>query len=129
MLSCFLVFLKVMSFIKIIIIIFILFVLSRTIVRFKRGDITSRELTIWAIFWLLVATATLVPKKTDTIAQWLGVERGADLLVYLSIIALFFVVFKIIVKLEKIDRDITKVVRHAALDQENTKTQKQENNS
>ena len=104
--------------IKVLIILFILFVLSRTIVRFKRGDITNRELTIWAIFWLAVAVATLVPKKTDAIAQWLGVERGADLLVYLSLIALFFAVFKIIVKLEKIDRDITEVVRKTALDNE-----------
>ena len=101
--------------IKIIIILFILFVLWRTAVRFKKGDITSRELTIWVVFWVLVTIAALVPQKTDIVAQWLGVERGADLLVYISIIVLFFVVFKIIVKLEKIDRDITKVVRNTAL--------------
>ena len=101
--------------IKTIIILFILFVLWRTFLRFKKEDITGREFSIWLIFWLLVGAATLVPQKTDIVAQWLGVKRGADLLVYLSIIVLFFVVFKIIVKLEKIDRDITKVVRHTAL--------------
>ena len=104
-----------MSFIKVIIIIFILFVLWRTFVRFRRKDITIRELSIWTFFWLLVIAVTLVPKQTDVIAQWLGVERGADLLVYLSIIVLFFLVFRIIVKLEKIDRGITKIVRSTAL--------------
>ena len=59
--------------------------------------------------------AALVPKETDVIAQFVGVERGADLLVYLSILVLFFTVFKIIVKLEKIDRDITKIVRETAI--------------
>ena len=101
--------------IKSVIILFIIFVLWRTFIRFKQRDITSRELIIWAIFWSLVAVATIVPKKTDTFAQWLGVERGADLLVYISIIVLFFMVFKIIVKLEKIDRDITGVVRNVSL--------------
>jgi len=101
--------------IKIIIILFIVFTSWRTILRFKKRDITSRELVIWLIFWALVAVATLIPKETDIIAQWLGVGRGADLLVYLSIIVLFFVVFKIIVKLEKIDRDMTKIVRSTAL--------------
>ena len=101
--------------IKIVIIVFVAFVLWRTILRFKKGDITSRELAIWVVFWLLGVAASLVPKQTDVIAQWLGVERGADLLVYLSIIVLFFVVFKIIVKLEKIDKNITKVVRNTAL--------------
>lgn len=101
--------------IKIVIIVFVCGVLAKTVGRFRQHEITGRELTIWTIFWLLVAGATIVPKETDVVAQWLGVERGADLLVYLSIIALFFMVFKIIVKLEKLDRDITKVVRHDAI--------------
>ena len=101
--------------IKAIIILFILFVLWRTILRFRQGDITFRELIIWVIFWFLVSVAALVPKKTDVVAQWLGVERGVDLLIYISIVVLFFIVFKIIVKLEKIDRDITQIVRTTAL--------------
>ena len=111
--------------IKIFIILFIIFVLSRIILRFKQGDITSRELAIWLIFWFLVGLVVAMPKKTDVVAQFLGVSRGADLLVYLSILVLFFIVFKIIVKLEKIDRDVTKVVRKVALDQENNRSRKQ----
>ena len=105
--------------IKIVIIAFVEGVLLKTVGRFRHNELSGRELTIWTIFWLLVAGATLVPKETDIVAQWFGVERGADLLVYLSIIALFFMVFKIIVKLEKLDRDITKIVRMQALDKEN----------
>lgn len=101
--------------IQTVIIIFILFVVWRTIIRFQRKDITSRELVIWLIFWALVAGATLAPKQTDVIAQFVGVERGADLFVYLSIIVLFFVVFRIIVALERIDRDITTVVREVGI--------------
>ena len=101
--------------IQFIIVIFILFVVSRIIFRFRKGDITSRELIIWLIFWLAVISAVLFPQKTDVVAQFLGVERGADLLVYLSIITLFFIVFKIVVRLEKIDRDVTSIVRNKAL--------------
>lgn len=104
-------------FIKVLILAFIAFALWRTALKYRQSEITGRELSIWAVFWLLVGLAALAPKKTDIIAQWLGVARGADLLVYLSIIALFFLVFRIIVKLEKMDRDITKVVRKNALDE------------
>ncbi|MAF13876.1 MAG: hypothetical protein CMI53_03215 [Parcubacteria group bacterium] len=107
--------------IKVIIIIFAAFVLWRTFVRFKAAEITSREVVIWTVFWLLVVGVTLVPQQTDTISQYLGVERGADLLVYLSVITLFFIVFRIIVKLEKIDKEITKVVRNTALKDINDK--------
>jgi len=102
--------------IQLLLIIFICYVVSRTILRFKKGDISSQELFIWLLFWGIVAGASLFPQKTDVVAQFLGVSRGADLLVYLSIIVLFFIVFKIIVKLEKIDHDITRLVRNQALD-------------
>jgi len=107
--------------IQIFILAFILFVISRIIARFRLGDVTSRELTVWLIFWFLVGAATLAPQKTDVVARWVGVERGADLLVYLSIMALFFIVFKIVVRLEKIDKDLTIIVRHAALTGNQTK--------
>ncbi len=101
--------------IKLVITVFIIFVVSRISLRFKKNDITLREFLIWLLFWVLVAAATWVPKKTDVIAQFLGVERGADLLVYVSIIVLFFIVFKLLTKIEKIDRDVTKIVREIAL--------------
>ena len=105
--------------IKVIIIAFVAFVLWRTFIRFRKSEITIQEVVIWSVFWLLVVGVTLVPQQTDTISQYLGVERGADLLVYLSVITLFFLVFRIIVKLEKIDKDITKVVRNTALTDNN----------
>jgi small membrane protein len=94
---------------------FVAYVVYRTTMRFRKGDINSREYTMWLVFWALVVVATLLPQKTDIIARALGVERGADLLFFVSIIVLFFAVFKIIVKLEKIDRNITEVVRRAAI--------------
>ena len=106
--------------IKIIIVLFAVFVLYRTFLRFQKRDITGRELVIWTFFWLLVIVATLAPQQTDIISQAVGVERGADLLVYLSVIVLFFIVFKIVVKLEKIDKNITEIVRNTAINNHKT---------
>jgi len=103
--------------IQILIIFFIIFVLARIIRQFKMGEITNRELFIWFVFWAVVAMAVMVPKKTDDIARLLGVARGADMLVYLSILGLFFIVFKMIVKLERIDKNITKIIRKISLDE------------
>jgi len=103
--------------IQLFIILFVLFVLLRIVSRFRQGDITGRELAIWAGFWFLVAIAALLPAKTDVLAAFLGVERGADLLIYVSVIVLFFIIFKVLVKLEKLDKQITKIVRQQALNQ------------
>ncbi|KKQ54037.1 MAG: hypothetical protein US74_C0053G0006 [Parcubacteria group bacterium GW2011_GWA2_38_13] len=79
---------------------------------------------MWSIFWFLVITATLWPKSTDIVARWVGVGRGADLLVYVSIMVLFFIVFKILVKVEKIDRDVTRVVRKWAIEEKEEEIKK-----
>jgi len=102
-------------YIKFIIIAFAVFALSRAFIRYKNEEIRFREFFIWGVFWLLVVSASLYPKTTDIIAKYLGVERGADLFVYLSIIILYFIVFKVLLHLKKIDREITDVVRKIAL--------------
>jgi len=43
------------------------------------------------------------------------VEKGADLAIYISILFLFYLVFKLIVKFDKQERDMTKLVREIAL--------------
>ena len=101
--------------IQVIIIAFVFFVLVKLTIRYKADDITNREFVIWLVFWFIVVAATLMPHKTDVVAQWVGVGRGADLLTYVSVIVLFFIIFRILVWLEKIDRDITGIVRAIAL--------------
>lgn len=103
---------------KYIIIIFSLFVIYKAGIRFKNKDITKRELFLWIIFWITVIVATLMPKNIDKIAQFAGVERGADLIVYLSIMVIFYLVFRILVSLEKNNREITTIVQKIALNKD-----------
>ncbi len=108
--------------IQFLIILFSLFALTRLRIKFKNKEISSKEFFLWFGFWILVIGATVWFRQTDIIANFFGVEKGADLAVYISIITLFYLIFKIIVKLDKLDRDITKIVRSVAIeDQEEEK--------
>ncbi|MBN1779205.1 MAG: DUF2304 domain-containing protein [Candidatus Buchananbacteria bacterium] len=104
--------------IQFLLVIFIIFVLTRIFLRYRAQDITGREFFLWLIFWLIVAITILLPQKTDLLAKWVGVSRGADLLVYLSVLVLFFIIFKILVRLEKINRDLVKIVRGLTIEKE-----------
>jgi len=105
--------------IKILILIFILYVLTRIYARYRKQDINGRELTVWLVFWLIVGIVVMIPKQTDVIAKFLGVGRGADLLIYLSVLVLFYLAFRISVRLENIDHDLTEIVRHIAISEVN----------
>lgn len=101
--------------IQLIIILFILFVFSRLVKKIKTGEITRKEFIGWVIFWLIVMAATISPPTTDIVANFFGVERGSNLAVYISIIVIFYLIFRIMVKLAEIDKNITKIVREDAV--------------
>lgn len=105
--------------IQVILIIFFLFAIFKVLSRYSNGGLTASESALWVVFWLLAVVVVFSPNSTVTLAKFLGVGRGADAVVYLSVALLFFIVFRIFVRLEKIDRQLTKLVRHNALKDKN----------
>lgn len=88
--------------------------------KLRRGQLKVRYFLIWLIVWLGLAVAAILPKTTEILARIVGVGRGVDAVLYFAVVGLMYAVFKIILKQEQIDRDITKIVREMALrDQKN----------
>jgi len=112
--------------IQIIIVAFTLFALSRTVSRFREGSLTVAWLVLWSAIWVAVAVAALLPQTTSWFARLIGVGRGVDAVIYLSIIVLFYLVFRVFLRLQKIDHDITLVVRELGLRRSSLKTGKEE---
>lgn len=100
---------------KILLALFIAFITWRTWVRRRLGEMTAREAALWTLLWLGVLAASLNPHATDVLARWFGVGRGADLLIFISVVALFSLVWWLLSRVQKVERDITAVVRNMAL--------------
>ena len=56
----------------------------------------------------------LFPDYTNTIAEKLGVGRGADLLFYICILFFLFIVLKIIARIRRLEQMITELIRQQA---------------
>ena len=100
---------------KIFLTLFIATVVRRTWAQRRRGEMTGREAALWTALWLLVLAAMLNPHATDVVARWFGIGRGADLLIFLSIVALFSLVSWLLSRVERIGRQMTEIVRREAL--------------
>jgi len=107
-----------MSPIQIIVLALIALIILKTFKKYKKESITIREFFLWTIFWLIVACLWIFPDATQTLANWVGIGRGVDLVIYLAILILFFGLFYVIIRLERLERDVTKIVRRMALDKE-----------
>jgi len=100
--------------------IFSIFALSAILAVFKKrqeGLLGPKGLFFWVWFWLLAGVAFWWPNSTTILANSLGIGRGADFVLYVAIALLFYLVFKLHVKLESVGRDVTKVVRKEALEE------------
>jgi small membrane protein len=104
-----------MSAIQIVLSLFALFALTRVVLRFRRGGLPFVHLALWLLFWSAVIVAVLRPETTMRVARLLGVGRGADVVTYLGIVLLFYLLFRMFGKVEDLERQITRVVRAAAL--------------
>ncbi|PIT95168.1 DUF2304 domain-containing protein [Candidatus Falkowbacteria bacterium CG10_big_fil_rev_8_21_14_0_10_38_22] len=101
---------------QIIALIIIAFFLARLLWQKQKKQIAVTEFIFWFLFWLLAASAIIFLKWLDKLVGSLGFSgSGIDTLLYLSIALLFYLIFKLRLKLSKIERDITKIIRHIAL--------------
>ncbi len=100
---------------KLLITIFVFFALSRLVLRFKEGKIPLVALIGWFLLWSSVELIVWIPAVTSSVAQILGIGRGADLIIYSSIIIIFYMIFRIYVKFEDMERQITQIVQTIAL--------------
>ncbi|HLD88587.1 MAG TPA: DUF2304 family protein [Candidatus Nanoarchaeia archaeon] len=100
---------------QVIVVLFALFALSRAFLRFREGKMSLKEMLFWILLWASVIFVVFFSRMTFIISRIFGIGRGIDLVVYVSIVALFYLIFRIYVKIENIEQDITKIVREVAL--------------
>jgi small membrane protein len=101
--------------IQVVLICFALFAMSRVVLRYRRGGMRLLHLGMWLVFWVAVAVVGLHPDTTSYLAIRLGVGRGVDIAMYLSILTIFYLLFRSFGKLDDLDRQLTRVVRANAL--------------
>jgi hypothetical protein len=105
-----------MLLIQILLVIFFLFALAKVVGRFRSGELSAKGMVLWSLFWVGAAIVVLLPNSTAYVAQHVGVGRGADLVVYSALALLFFIIFRLMVKIELLNKDITKLTRKISLD-------------
>jgi hypothetical protein len=90
--------------------------LAITVKRARQGAIGRWSAALWSLLWVAAAAAILRPEATSMLASLVGVGRGVDVVTYFSIIFLFALLFRVFLRIEKLERDITRLVREIGLE-------------
>lgn len=105
-----------MYLIQTILIVILGFALSRVWVRFRGGQVSLIASGFWTIIFAVALVGVVSPEYISLVANLVGIGRGVDLVLYLSVVILFYLVFRIYVMLEDLRHEITKLIRKIALE-------------
>lgn len=83
--------------------------------RARQRVIRVAEALGWSALWIAAAVVVLLPNTASSVASFVGVGRGADLVTYAAVALLFLLVFTLFVKHEQLERNLTDLVRREAL--------------
>ena len=104
-----------MTALQITVAVFALFAFSRALMRWRDTEITTTEFTFWTIIWTSITIIVFQPWLTDWISQKFGISRGIEFVVYISIVTVLYLIFRIYVRLEVIEQEITKIASSIAI--------------
>ena len=80
-----------------------------------RHTINRQAGVAWLVLWLAAAVAIARPGITVSIAHFLGIGRGTDLVLYCAIIGMLVAFFLVYIRFKRLERELTTLVRHIAL--------------
>jgi hypothetical protein len=95
---------------------FAVFALTKISKQYQARKISKYWLLVVGLFWVAVAVVAIIPETTNIAANFVGVGRGADLLVYSGLVVLSYIVHRLILRQQQLSDEITELVRQAALD-------------
>lgn len=101
---------------QIIALVIILFFLARLYWQKQKNQISANEFIFWLIFWLAAAIAISLLKWIDRFVAGLGFSgSGIEVMLYVGVALLFYFIFRLRLRLEKIEKDITEIVKNTAI--------------
>ena len=103
--------------------IFLFFALSRVFLRLKSGELTTFSFFFWCFVFGTAIILVLFPGLSGKVAATLGIGRGVDVVIYVSIVLLFYLVFRLYIYLEDLKREITQLISNIALKDDKKKNE------
>ena len=75
------------------------------------------DIILIGLFFAAGVFFVLFPDTTNDIAHWVGVSKGANLLLYSAIMFLFFLILKLYSRIRKLEQQFTQLVRNKSIEE------------
>ena len=104
-----------MNLFQLVFLIFISVSLYKVVIKIKNGQLGIKESFVWVFAWVLGAIIIFDPGISIKISNLFGIGRGVDLVIYSSIIFLYYISYKIYLKIDSLQKKIKELSTKIAL--------------
>lgn len=88
--------------------------------RFREGKMSLGMISLWILIWIGVIYVSLNPGSTNYLSLIVGIGRGLDVVLILGLFGCYYLIFKMYTMIEKMEKEITQLVRELALQREDS---------
>lgn len=96
-------------------VLFAIFALSRVILRTRDRAISPMEGIFWSMIWISIIVVAILPNTATFVSELMGIQRPIDVAVYTAITAMLYLLFRLYVKIDAVERDVTRLVEEIAI--------------
>ncbi len=89
--------------------------MARVLVLWKRNKLEGKTALFWFLIWAAVLIIAFATPLVNKLSILIGVGRSIDLAMYIALLVLFYLVFQLNMKVSKLEKEITRLVREIAL--------------
>ncbi|MFK7983515.1 MAG: DUF2304 domain-containing protein [Saprospiraceae bacterium] len=94
------------------------FYIIRTIKQYTSGKYSPRNTIIWITFWIAIGLLGIMPNEiAASLAKGLGFRDRPNAIIFVALGALFLMVFYLSAALNRVENQLTNLVRQLALSQ------------
>jgi hypothetical protein len=80
-----------------------------------RGRVIRRVWVLRVLTWIAAGAAIYWPNQVTALARAVGIQRGADLVLYLTVLVFFATSLFLYTRCLRLQQQITQIVRHIAI--------------
>lgn len=89
--------------------------ICHTIIRLKQETVGIRSAAVWLLMWVGVAIFSLFPNLLDTAIRLAQMQSRMFFVLTISVFILFAVVFNLSSRLDRMQRDMSKIIQEIAM--------------
>ena len=88
---------------------------ARTLLRLKRDRMGIRSGLIWLVMWSSIGFFSIFPEPLDTVMAIGQMQNRLSFVLLVAVVILFTLVFGLTTRLERLQREVARVVQELAL--------------